>query len=121
MCSADDLPFDVAEFFSVSVRFGYIFFPDMAKATAEFVRVLRPGGRVCSSVWVKPETNPWTSIVMQAIAAEVELAPADPDGPNMYRCAAAGYVSALYEAAGMRDIVEWDVGVELVTTSPVQY
>jgi hypothetical protein len=75
----------------------------------------------CSPVWVKPEANPWTSIVMQAIAAEVELALADPDGPNMYRCAAPGYVSALYQTAGLRDIVEWDVGVELVTTSPVQY
>jgi 23S rRNA (guanine745-N1)-methyltransferase len=30
----------------VSVRFGYMFFPDMAKATAEFARVLRPGGRL---------------------------------------------------------------------------
>jgi SAM-dependent methyltransferase len=121
VCSADDLPFDHEEFDSVSVRFGYMFFPDMAQATAEFVRVLKPGGRVCSSVWVKPEDNPWTSIVMQANGAEVTLGPADPDGPNMYRCAAPGYVSALYEAAGMHDIVEWDVGVELVTTSPGQY
>ena len=121
VCSADDLPFGTAEFDSVSVQFGYMFFPDVAKATAEFVRVLRPGGRVCSSVWVRPEANPWTSIVMQAIAAEVELAPADPDGPGMYRCAAPGYVSALYDAAGMHDIVEWDVDVELVTTSPLQY
>ena len=121
VCSADDLPFGTAEFDSVSVQFGYMFFPDVAKVTAEFVRALRPGGRVCSSVWARPEANPWTSIVMQAIAAEVELAPAEPDGPGMYRCAAPGYVSALYDAAGMHDIVEWDVDVELVTTSPLQY
>ncbi|HEX7460671.1 MAG TPA: methyltransferase domain-containing protein, partial [Dermatophilaceae bacterium] len=60
VCSADDLPFDDASFDSVSVRFGYMFFPDVAKATAEFARVLKPGGRVCSSVWVNPEANPWT-------------------------------------------------------------
>ena len=90
VCSADDLPFDDATFDSVSVRFGYMFFPDMAKATAEFVRVLRPGGRLCSSVWVKPEENPWTTIAMQAIATEAVLAPPDPDGPNMFRCAAPG-------------------------------
>jgi hypothetical protein len=83
--------------------------------------VLKPGGRLCSSVWVKPGENPWTTIAMQAIATEAVLAPPDPDGPNMFRCAAPGYVSALYEAAGLRDVAEWDVGVELVTRSPAQY
>ena len=121
LCSANDLPFDDATFDSVSVRFGYMFFPDMAKATAEFARVLKPGGRLCSSVWVKPEENPWTAIAMQAIATEAVVAPPDPDGPNMFRCAAPGFVTALYEGAGLRDVVEWDVEVELVTRSPEQY
>ncbi len=121
VCSADDLPFGDATFDSVSVRFGYMFFPDVAKATAEFVRVLKPGGRLCSSVWVKPEENPWTAVVMQAIAAEVVLAPPDPDGPNMFRCAAPEYVSVLYVAGGLRDVAEWDVDIELVTRSPTQY
>jgi hypothetical protein len=76
---------------------------------------------LCASVWVKPGENPWTAIAMQAIATEVAPAPPDPDGPNMFRCAAPGYVSALYEAAGLRDIAEWDVGVELVTRSPAAY
>ena len=39
----------------------------------------------------------------------------------MFRCAAAGYVTALYEGAGIRDVAEWDVDVELVTRSPAQY
>jgi SAM-dependent methyltransferase len=121
VCGADDLPFDDVMFDSVSVRFGYMFFPDVAKATAEFARVLKPGGRLCSSVWVKPEANPWTTIAMQAIATETVVAPPNRDGPSMYRCAAPGYVSALYEGAGLRDIAEWDVDVELVTRSPEQY
>src|SRR6187551_1012154 len=75
VCSADDLPFDDAIFDSVSVRFGYMFFPDMTAATAEFARVLRPGGVLCSSVWVRPEENPWTTIAMEAIASGVDLAP----------------------------------------------
>jgi SAM-dependent methyltransferase len=121
VCSADDLPFDDATFDSVSVRFGYMFFPDAGRATAEFVRVLKPGGRLCSSVWVRPEENPWTSITMQAIATEAVVPPPDPDGPNMFRCAAPGCVTALYEGAGLRDVAEWDVDVELVTRSPEQY
>jgi SAM-dependent methyltransferase len=121
VCSADDLPFEDATFDSVSVRFGYMFFPEVARATAEFARVLRPGGRLCSSVWVEPERNPWTSIVLQAVATEVVLAPPDPDGPSMFRCAAPGHVSDLYTAAGLRDVGEWDIDVELVAHSPEHY
>jgi SAM-dependent methyltransferase len=121
VCSADDLPFGDATFDSVSVRFGYMFFPDATTATAEFCRVLKPGGRICSSVWVRPEDNPWTTILMEAIAAEVVLAPSHPDAPNMFRCASPGQVSAVYEAAGLRDVAEWDVSVELVTSSPAEY
>ena len=121
VCSADDLPFDDATFDSVSVRFGYMFFPDMAKATAEFARVLKPGGRVCASVWVKPEENAWTAIAMEAIATETTVTPPDPASPSMFRCATPGYVAALYEGAGLRDVFEWDVGVELVTRSPEEY
>src|SRR5258708_27454979 len=95
-------------------------FREVAKATAEFALVLKPGGHLCSSVWVKPEENPWTSIAMQAIATEAVVAPPHPDGPNMFRCAAPGYVSALYEGAGLRDVAEWDVDVELVTRSSAE-
>jgi SAM-dependent methyltransferase len=121
VCSAEDLPFADATFDSVSVRFGYMFFPDLDAATSEFARVLRPGGRLCSSVWVRPDQNPWTSIAMQAIATEAQVAPPAPGAPNMFRCAAPGVVTALYETAGLHDVVEWDVGVELVTRSPEQY
>ena len=121
VCSADDLAFDDATFDTVTVRFGFMFFPDLAAATAEIARVLRPGGRVCASVWVRPEENPWTSVAMDAIAAEVPVPPPNPDGPSMFRCAAPGCVRDLYTAAGLGDVDEWDVRVELVTESPQQY
>ena len=121
VCSADNLPFAAATFDSVSVRFGFMFFPDMAKATREFVRVLKPGGRLSSSVWIKPEENPWTFILMQAIGTEMELSAPDPDKPNMFRCAAPGYITSVYEQAGLREVSEWEVGVELVTESPGMY
>jgi ubiquinone/menaquinone biosynthesis C-methylase UbiE len=121
VCSADDLPFDDGTFDGVSVRFGYMFFPDLQQATAELARVLKPGGRLCSSVWVRPEENPWTTLAMQAIATEIPVATPDADRPSMYRCAAPGYVGGLFADAGLRDVAEWDVGVELVTRSPEQY
>jgi SAM-dependent methyltransferase len=121
VCSADDLPFDDGTFDSVSVRFGFMFFPDLPLAAAELVRVLKPGGRLCAAVWIAPDQNPWTTILMQAIATEVELPPPDPNGPNMYRCAAPGAVAELCAQAGLGHIEEWDVPVELVTASPEEY
>jgi SAM-dependent methyltransferase len=121
VCSAEDLPFADATFDSVSVRFGYMFFPDLDTATAEFARVLKPGGRLCASVWVRPDRNPWTSIAMQAIGTEVALAPPDPDAPNMFRCGAPGSVGARYAAAGLTEVAEWDIKVELVTQSAQEY
>ena len=121
VCSADDLPFDDASFDAVSVRFGLMFFPDMANATRELVRVLKPGGRMAASVWINPADNPWTSILMDAIGSEVELPPPDPNGPNMYRCAGPGFVRGLFEDAGLREVSEADVRVELVTQSSAQY
>ena len=96
-------------------------FPTSPRRPPSFARVLKPGGRLCSSVWAGPGENPWTTIAMQAIAAEAVLAQPGPDGPGMFRCAAPRYVSVLYRAAGLREVAEWDVGVELVIDSPVQY
>jgi hypothetical protein len=39
----------------------------------------------------------------------------------MFRFGTPGRVSALYDAAGLIDVVEWDVGIELVTRSPEEY
>jgi hypothetical protein len=72
-------------------------------------------------VWIEPEENPWTAIAMGAISAEAVVPPPDPEGPNMFRCAAPRSVSALYEAAGLEEVHEWDVDVELVTSSAEEY
>jgi SAM-dependent methyltransferase len=117
VCSADELPFRDFSFDSVSIRLGYMFFPDPSKATTELIRVLKPGGRICASVWAGPDDNPWITLPMSAIASEVELAPLDPDSPNMFRCSAPGYVVTLFETVELTEVVEWDVHVELAMSS----
>jgi len=121
VASADDLPFDDATFDGVSVRFGLMFFPDLPTATAELVRVLRPGGRLCAAVWVEPDRNPWVTIPADAVAAEIPPPPVDPDAPSMFRCGAPGFVRDLFEDAGLVDVAERDVAVELVTASPDEF
>ena len=97
VCSADDLPFDDATFDSVSVRFGYMFLPDLAGATAEFARVLRPGGRLVRLGVDQARRQPVdVARACRRSRRRWRCAPPDPDGPGMFRCAGPGYVSALY-------------------------
>jgi SAM-dependent methyltransferase len=51
---AQDLPFDDGAFDCVVSVFGVIFVPDPARAVAEIVRVLAPGGRALVAAW-RPE------------------------------------------------------------------
>lgn len=57
-CGVDPLPFEDASFDTVSCRFGFMFFPDVAASVAELVRVLRSGGRLSTAVWAAPSGNP---------------------------------------------------------------
>jgi SAM-dependent methyltransferase len=49
---AEELPFPDASFDVVLSTFGVMFAPDHAKAAAEMLRVLRPGGRIGMANWV---------------------------------------------------------------------
>jgi SAM-dependent methyltransferase len=121
VCSVERLPFCGSSFDSATCRFGLMFFPDLDEAMAEVVRVVRPGGRVCAAVWAEPAANPWATIPGAAIAAEIGGSPPAPDAPGMFRCAARGTTTGVFERAGLRDVEEWDVPTALVTESPEQY
>ncbi|GIU85845.1 MAG: hypothetical protein KatS3mg009_0360 [Acidimicrobiia bacterium] len=120
-CDACDLPFGDAAFDTVTCRFGFMFFPDLHAAARELARVTRPGGRVCASVWAEPAGNPWVTIMMGAIASEVEVPPPGPDAPGIFRCAEPGTLAGLFGAAGFRDVEERDVHGTVDLESPEQY
>ena len=98
-----------------------MFFPDIAGTAAELIRVLKPGGRMCAAVWAGPDTNPWATIAGEAVATEVEVPPPPPGAPGMFRCAEPGMLSAVFEAAGLEDVTEWDVPLAIATSTPEEY
>jgi len=112
-CDAGQLPFDDASFDSVTCRMGFMFFPDVEAAAREIARVLKPGGRVSAAVWAEPAGNPWVTIPLGAINAELSPPAPPPGAPGMFRCAEPGYVRALFDKAGLHDIVDRDVAGEL--------
>lgn len=62
MADATALPFPDGSFDIVVCGFGFMFFPDKDKASAEIFRVLRPGGRLLFTTWDKIEFNDFPHI-----------------------------------------------------------
>lgn len=57
LADATDLPFELDSFDAVVCQFGWMFFPDRARAAREAARVLRPGGRLLFNTWDSLEAN----------------------------------------------------------------
>ena len=70
------LPFPDDSFDSAVSVFGVIFAGDPDQATAELLRVVRPGGRVVLATW--PTDGPLAEIMRLSLAARAEVAPAPP-------------------------------------------
>ncbi len=121
VCDVTALPFADAAFDTVLCRFGFMFFPDMSAALAELVRVTRPGGRIVASVWARAAENPWASLILGTIARHSELPVPPADAPGSFRCAAHGYLSRFFSAAGLVEVGERKISSDLVLPSAETY
>ncbi len=113
ICDVCELPFADNTFDAVSCRFGFMFFPDMLLAAKEMMRVLKPGGRIATSVWNVPEKNFWVTAIMSTINKNMQL-PSPPSGaPGMFRCAKSGLMEDLFNQAGLKNISETEIAGKL--------
>ena len=108
-CDVCDLPFPNNTFDAISCRFGFMFFPDMQLAANEMVRVLKPGGKIATSVWNIPEKNFWVTAIMGTINKNMELPPPPPGSPGMFRCAKDGFISEIFSQAGLKNISQTEI------------
>jgi SAM-dependent methyltransferase len=74
---AQSLPFGDHAFDAVVCQFGLMFFPDKARAMAEFARVLRPGGLLAFNVWDSLANNRVADIARETIASFFTTDPPD--------------------------------------------
>ena len=112
-CDVCELPFADNSFDAISCRFGFMFFPDMQLAADEMLRVLKPGGRIATSVWNIPEKNFWVTATMGTINKNMELPPPPPGAPGMFRCCKPGLMKDIFQKAGFKNISEKEVHSKL--------
>lgn len=109
VCDVSELPFDDNTFDIISCRFGFMFFPDMQLAAKEMARVLKPGGKIATSVWSIPEKNFWITASMGVIQKNMDIPTPPPGAPGMFRCAKAGMMSDLFKEVGLIHISEKEI------------
>ena len=107
---ATDLPFDAGSFDAVVCQFGWMFFPDRAKAAREAARVLRSGGRLLFSTWDSLEAN---VVPAEAYAAVRACFASDP--PRFYDIPFGMFDPAEHERLAR------DAGFTEVTVDRVQF
>ena len=97
---AHELPFEDETFDAVVSNFGLLHLSRPEKAFAEIFRVLRPGGKLGFSLWAKPEDNPRSRILSEAIQAHGETNISLPQGPPKFLFTERGKTSELLCTAG---------------------
>jgi ubiquinone/menaquinone biosynthesis C-methylase UbiE len=120
-CDISNLPFPDNQFDSISCRFGFMFFPDMLIAAKEMMRVLKPGGRIATTVWNVPEKNFWITAIMSSINKNIVIPPAPSEAPGIFRCAKSGFIGNLFKKAGLKNISEQELGGKMDFGSPEVY
>ncbi len=105
VADAAALPFSDAYFDAITSRMGVMFFP-RDRALAEIRRVLKPGGRVGFTVWGSYENNPWITAIREPVVCRLPERPQAAAGPDPFRYAEPGSLSADLKQAQFRDVHE---------------
>jgi SAM-dependent methyltransferase len=102
---AHALPFADARFDLAACRFGVMFFRDPVLALGEVHRVLRSGSRACFLAWGTFD-QPYFQTTMGVVHRHVGGPPLQPGGPDPFRFAEPGTLSAVLKTAGFREVEE---------------
>lgn len=102
---AEALPFEDGSFDAVVANFAILHLGRPERAVSEFVRVLRPGGRLALTAWDLPERARFLGVFLDAVARTGATPPADvPAGPPFFRFSVDEQFTALLRDRGLTDV-----------------
>jgi SAM-dependent methyltransferase len=102
---AEELSLPDASFDAVLANFCLLHVGRPEKMVAELARVLAPQARTALTVWGPPDRARLFGIVPDALRAAGVSTPAEiPEGPNFFRFSSDEALSALFSAAGLREV-----------------
>jgi ubiquinone/menaquinone biosynthesis C-methylase UbiE len=114
VCDVSELPFKENMFDKISCRMGFMFFPDMKLASDQMYKVLKPGGKMATSVWGSPDKNIWVTTIMGIINRTMQLTPPPENAPSIFRCAKPGLLKQILESSGFKDVQEQEINGKVV-------
>jgi SAM-dependent methyltransferase len=101
----EDLQVEPTSFDAVVCRLGLMFFPDPLQGLHGMRRALRPGGRICTMVFSRPESNPCIGILMSTALRYAGLPARDPFQPgSLLSLGKPGLTDELFRAAGFQNV-----------------
>jgi enediyne biosynthesis protein CalE5 len=115
------LPLETNSFDAVTSRFCLMFLPEIQKAAAEILRVLRPGAWLAAAVWSAPDKNPYLMIPITVIKQFLDLPPPDPTAPGIFRLAKPGDLAGMLQQAGLTNLSEEEFVADVKFPSGEEY
>jgi ubiquinone/menaquinone biosynthesis C-methylase UbiE len=99
------LQIEYGRFDAVICRLGLMFFGDPLQGLREMVRVLKPGGTVCTMVFGTPQANPCVATLMSTALKYAGMPPLDPYQPGgLLSLGKPGLIDELFREAGFFEI-----------------
>jgi enediyne biosynthesis protein CalE5 len=115
------LTFEANSFDAVTSRFCLMFLPEIQKAAAEILRVLRPGAWLAAAVWSAPDKNPYLMIPITVIKQFLDLPQPDPTAPGIFRLAKPGDLAEMLQQAGFTNLSEEEFVADVTFPSGEEY
>ncbi len=120
VCDVSALPFEAGSFDAVICRHGIMFFPVVSVGMKELVRAIKPGRRLCASVWGPRGEK--RDAIQEILNGMLELPPAPPDSPGPYRFSGRpGSLTSFLTEAGLHQVEEVEMKGEVTYESQDQY
>lgn len=108
-------------FNAVLGRWSLIYVADVHETLVRLRSTLRAGGRIAVTAWAPPESNPWVTVPMTALATVLPLPPPDIATPGLFHLSTDGALAQALRGAGFHDVRQERVLLSQFARDPAEF